>query len=112
MRAEGFSRGRMSRDTGLVINTVKSYPRRLELRALQGRLSLSRLEPACFKERFDVLAGLNPASTSAHLCVNGSAEDKRDRGQVRPLPYERWAADVQHLWPLDGRLERRGCARR
>lgn len=30
MKAEGFSQGRMSRETGLAINTIKGYLRRLE----------------------------------------------------------------------------------
>ncbi len=30
MKAEGYSQGRMSRETGLAINTVKGYLRRLE----------------------------------------------------------------------------------
>lgn len=32
MKAEGYSRGRMRRETGLVVNTVKGYLRRLEAR--------------------------------------------------------------------------------
>ena len=30
MKAEGYSQGKMSRETGLAINTVKGYLRRLE----------------------------------------------------------------------------------
>ena len=30
MKAEKYSQGRMSRETGLAINTVKGYPKRLE----------------------------------------------------------------------------------
>ena len=30
MKAEGYSQGRMSRETGLAVNTIKGYLRRLE----------------------------------------------------------------------------------
>lgn len=33
MRAEGYSQGRMSRETGLAVNTVKGYLRRLKVQA-------------------------------------------------------------------------------
>jgi DNA invertase Pin-like site-specific DNA recombinase len=33
MKAEGYSQGRMSRETGLAVNTVKVYLKRLEVQA-------------------------------------------------------------------------------
>ena len=45
MKAEGYSRGQMSRETGLAINSVKSYLKRLEA------LPVRREEPRTQLER-------------------------------------------------------------